>query len=215
MTSASYTPTTPLLNGHNYSWQVLAFNASGSESGFTGLLPFSISFGMISGTVFLDSNANGILDTGEQPLSGRTVFLDIHGTGILQPDDPQTVTGANGSFAMTIPSGTYKLLSITYPGDSVTTGSSITLQPGRGLPSENIGLLEGSNLTPVVPSAAPFGPGTNNNVQFAIVKGMYNLILGRAADPAGEPVGRPARRRHDDRARPDVLLVLEYTTRGS
>jgi hypothetical protein len=186
LTSASYTPITPLINGHAYSWQVLAFNASGSESGFTSLLPFTISFGTISGTVFLDSNANGTFDTGEQPMGGRTVFLDIHGTGILQPDDPQTVTGANGSFAMTIPSGTYKLLTITYPGDSVTTGSaSITLNPGGNLTSENIGLLQGSNLTPVTPSPAPFGPGTNNNVQFAIVKGMYNLILGRAADPAG------------------------------
>src|SRR5262249_21669082 len=45
----------------------------------------------ISGTVFNDLNGSGVLDA-NPGLAGWTVFLDIHNDGMLDSDDPQTVT---------------------------------------------------------------------------------------------------------------------------
>jgi hypothetical protein len=165
---------------------VLAYNGTGGEGAFTALLPFKVSFGLVSGSVFIDSNGNGSLDPGETPVVGRTVFLDIHNDGLYHADDPQTVTAGDGSYAMLIPTGNYRLLVQTFPGD-VITGGAVThnVVAGQTIGPDNIGLSEGSTIMPVPATSAPFGPGTNSNVQFAMVKGLYNLVLGRAADPQG------------------------------
>jgi hypothetical protein len=48
----------------------------------------------------------------------------------------------------------------------------------------NLGLQPASILTPVEPSAAPFG-SSNPNVATAEIVGLYTLILGRSADAGG------------------------------
>ena len=53
--------------------------------------------GSLSGFVFLDSNGNGVLDDGEQPLSGTPVMLWwVDAAGVVQ--ELNTVTGADGSY---------------------------------------------------------------------------------------------------------------------
>ena len=58
----------------------------------------SITVDSIDGTVFKDANSNGQHDSGEAGVSGRTVFLDIDGSGKPDNTNPSTVTDANGNF---------------------------------------------------------------------------------------------------------------------
>jgi subtilisin-like proprotein convertase family protein len=49
----------------------------------------------VSGTVFLDANANGSLDATESGIPGATVFLDSNNNGILDPATTSTFTSTN------------------------------------------------------------------------------------------------------------------------
>jgi hypothetical protein len=65
--------------------------------------------GSISGSVFIDTNFNGVRDTGEPGQAGVTVFLDANNNGILDPGEASTVTSASdGSFSFSnLLAGTY------------------------------------------------------------------------------------------------------------
>lgn len=52
----------------------------------------------ITGQAFLDSNANGVLDSGETGIAGLTVFLDTNGNGKLDSGEPSTITDSNGDY---------------------------------------------------------------------------------------------------------------------
>ncbi len=49
----------------------------------------------ISGSVFADTNKNGVRDSGEHGLAGIAVYLDLNSNGALDPTDLQTVTSEN------------------------------------------------------------------------------------------------------------------------
>ncbi|WP_419189032.1 SdrD B-like domain-containing protein [Stieleria marina] len=55
----------------------------------------------ISGSMFDDSNANGIADTGEGPLVGATVYLDANDNGRLDTGEVTTTTDAAGLYTFT------------------------------------------------------------------------------------------------------------------
>jgi hypothetical protein len=185
----SYSLQTPLANGHSYSWQILALNGSGLQSVWSNPLAFSVASGTISGTVFLDVNANGQLDVGEPGLAGRTVFVDLNGNGVFQSNDPYAVTDGSGHFILIVAPGRYSVRLLTFKGDKETTpvggAYAVSLTLGQALAGDVFGLQPGSLANPVPTSATPFGPSRNPNVNTAIVKGLYNLVLGRAADSAG------------------------------
>ena len=65
--------------------------------------------GSISGSVFIDTNDNGVRDAGEPGQAGVTVFLDANNNGVLDPGEVSTVTAASdGSFSFTnLLPGTY------------------------------------------------------------------------------------------------------------
>ncbi len=85
-----------------------------------------LSGGSISGRVWDDSNANGIHDPGELGLAGRTVFLDLHQDGTLDPGDPWTVTNSNGDYQFTgLAPGTYTVNQLQPAGWRQTGGGSI------------------------------------------------------------------------------------------
>ncbi len=51
----------------------------------------------VSGSVFLDLAANGVLANGDPTLAGRTVFLDKNGNGVLDPGELSAVTNSAGA----------------------------------------------------------------------------------------------------------------------
>ncbi len=90
----------------------------------------------ISGTVFDDSNWNGVYDAGEPGLANQIVFIDVAGTGsYVAGVDSVASTDANGHWTIGgLNPGTYKLIQTTpagfnrtLPGSSsymVTVGSN-------------------------------------------------------------------------------------------
>ena len=93
------------------------------------------STGSISGTKFLDLNANGVLDTGDRPFPG-IVFVLTDAVGVQR----QATSDASGNFTFTnLPPGTYTLTEILPPNFAQTkpgtpdhpTGYTITLSPGQ------------------------------------------------------------------------------------
>ena len=122
--------------------------------------------GTISGTVFNDADADGVLDHGEAVLAGRTVFLDANGNGVLDAGERSVVTGADGTY------------SFTGIGPGNTLVGEVT-QAGFGL------------TTPETPIAVGSGyVGTNlniGNVALATITGnVYNDATGAAAKLAGD-----------------------------
>ena len=98
----------------------------------------------ISGTVFNDLNNNGKRDTGDPGLAGLTVFLDLHGDGILHSDDPTAVTDGNGNFAFVAQAtGVYHVREVLPAGVKQTTTNpgaiTITSLTGPSFGSVNFG----------------------------------------------------------------------------
>jgi cyclophilin family peptidyl-prolyl cis-trans isomerase len=94
----------------------------------------SITLDSIDGTVFSDTNGNGTLDTGEPGVAGRTLFVDLAGTGSFQSGDPTATTDASGNYSFTgVAAGTYKVyeevpssVSLTMPSQTVTVAANET-----------------------------------------------------------------------------------------
>jgi hypothetical protein len=63
--------------------------------------------GSISGTKYEDINGNGVRDTGEPGMCGRTVFIDLNGNGLLDSGEPTAVTDDSGAYTFSSLSPTY------------------------------------------------------------------------------------------------------------
>jgi hypothetical protein len=97
-------------------------NVVGGQSGATVYTPLYTP-GAITGVAFLDSNADGVKNTGDTTLSGVTVSL-YDSAGIRA----QTTTDANGNYSFTgLPPGTGYYVAFTQPnGDVFTTQTAET-----------------------------------------------------------------------------------------
>ncbi|NEQ77572.1 MAG: hypothetical protein F6K23_33895 [Okeania sp. SIO2C9] len=91
--------------------------------------------GQISGTKFNDTNANGILDSGELGLSDITLYLDLNQNGFLDEGEPPTITGANGEYSfLDLPPNTYTLREVSPPDfDQTTPDPILNVTPGSNL----------------------------------------------------------------------------------
>src|SRR5207245_8128746 len=88
----------------------------------------------INGTVFNDGNANGTQDTGELGRQGFTVWLDTNMDGILDSGETSTTSDSSGNFQFDrLDPGTYLLRVLTQAGFKRTTaaGVSVTLTDGQ------------------------------------------------------------------------------------
>jgi len=140
----------------------------------------------ISGLVYLDYQANGN-PTGDAPLTGRTVFVDLNHDGTLDAGDPSAVTGADGTYTLpALPLGTYDVREILFGGDQLTTPGVQTVTLG---PTGAAGVDFGNRLTA---SMLPIGmsptviPSPNPNAATAELRGLYETLLGR--DPSASEV---------------------------
>ena len=88
----------------------------------------------ITGQVFLDSNANGVLDSGETGIQGVTVFLDTNGNGVPDSGEPTTVTDSNGDYTFAnLSPGDYKVREVLQPGFELTTSTPADIIGQSGL----------------------------------------------------------------------------------
>ncbi|MGH7140346.1 MAG: SdrD B-like domain-containing protein, partial [Pirellulales bacterium] len=133
-----------LGNGMQVLNAIAALNIDSADNGAFSELPLganselavinSVTIDSIDGTVFSDTNGNGTLDTGEQGVAGRTLFVDLAGTGVYQSGDPTATTDANGNYSFSgVAAGMYKVyeelptnVSLTMPSQTVTVAANQT-----------------------------------------------------------------------------------------
>ena len=73
--------------------------------------------GEIRGAKFDDLDGNGMRGPGEPGLAGWTVFLDDNADGLLDPGEASTVTNASGDYAfIELPAGTYAVAEVPQIG---------------------------------------------------------------------------------------------------
>lgn len=123
----------------------------------------------ISGTVFTDFHNTGHDDTGDLGVSGRTVFLNIDGSGAPDANNPSTTTDSNGNyyFANLAP-GSYTVVEVVPAGVTLTTPASRTATVTTGQTALAVNFGE-----------AP--PPLTTDQRFVIQ--LYHDLLGRDAEP--------------------------------
>jgi hypothetical protein len=152
------------------------FRANGGPEIWSVGTPASTNNGSISGTVFTDANANGVLDAGETGMANLVVFIDANGNGILDANEKYTTTDANGHYSFTglasgpgspayairvLTTGTASLVPgvdpTTSPADGVTTQlPTVTLTtPNEAFTAPDIGATTPSSTPPGGPPGGP------------------------------------------------------------
>ncbi|QGJ72028.1 Hypothetical protein PBC10988_37430 [Planctomycetales bacterium 10988] len=79
--------------------------------------------GVISGTFYIDANANGNFDSGELPRVGYQVYLDGNGNALLDADEPVVETESNGQYRIHVAPGTYTVRANPPSGEILLEGS--------------------------------------------------------------------------------------------
>lgn len=95
---------------------------------------------VVSGTVFLDSNGNGLFDAGETPLAGRVVYGDLNNDSIYQtwPVEPVTTTNLDGSYTINVSQRPYNVtLRVLLESGEVSSGVFVS-NAGQGASGQNI-----------------------------------------------------------------------------
>lgn len=70
-----------------------------------------------TGFVWNDANGNGIRDTGESPMPGIWVYIDLDGDDRIDLNEPSAISKTDGSYNLTFPgAGTYTIRQVLEPG---------------------------------------------------------------------------------------------------
>jgi hypothetical protein len=99
----------------------------------------------ISGTVFNDLNDNGVKNTGELGIQGRTVFIDLDNDYTLDANEKWATTDGSGNYILSgLVAGTYKVRTLQPAGWVQTTpangyGLNVTLSAGQKVTAKLFG----------------------------------------------------------------------------
>ena len=94
--------------------------------------------GSISGTSWLDSNNDGLIDPSESSLPGMTVFLDANSNGVLDPGESSAVTDVHGNYVIqNVFPGSHRIMEVTDSSLNQVQPRVVTMQPGEDLGSIN------------------------------------------------------------------------------
>lgn len=110
-----------------------------------GQVTSSVNFGevppSIVGTVFTDVNNNGTYDAGDVGIGGRTVFLDINGSGQPGGTNTSTTTDSLGRFSFGgLAAGNYTVKELLASGATLSTpAQSISVTAGQTTSGVNFG----------------------------------------------------------------------------
>jgi subtilisin-like proprotein convertase family protein len=169
----------PVTGTYQGNWGVYAFLGNDrllASDMSNGLFVLSLPQVSISGTIFTDSNGNGVLDPGEPGEAGQTVYVDTNNNGVLDPGEPMAVTDANGNYSITgLQPGAYRVREVVPAGYTQTTAN----------PTPISGALDGTSVTGV--SFGNFQLASVSGTAFMDNNGNGQLSAGKAA-AAGQTV---------------------------
>jgi uncharacterized protein (DUF2141 family) len=126
---------------NNFGWTInLTTNQNLTGKDF-GTKQSSQSNASLSGFAFDDKNTNGLFDAGDVKTSGKTVFLDTDNDGMLDSGERSLVTDASGNFSFTgLAAGTYHVRRVFPPGYTYSTAPiDVTLSAGQSITNLVIG----------------------------------------------------------------------------
>ena len=93
----------------------------GPTGAILSVVPTAATGGSISGTVYNDTNVNGVRDPAEAGVAGRQVYLDLNGIGVFASGDPITTTDANGAYSFgNLPAANYLVRLVPQAGKVIT-----------------------------------------------------------------------------------------------
>lgn len=146
--------------GSSYSYRVRAYNAAGN-SAYANVVTAYVGAARIRGTVFNDLNGNGVLDTGETGIAGRTVFLDLNNDGVYQ--SAGTYTPSSGTINLAIPDNnpTGVTSTISVSGAGTVTKVTVALSITHTYDSDLTATLIGPDGTSLVLFSAVGSSGQN------------------------------------------------------
>jgi hypothetical protein len=164
--------------------------------------------GRITGSVFEDINANGLRDTGEPLVAGRTIFLDSNGNGVPDLGELTSVTATDGSYVFSgLVAGQYLLRENT-PSHWVETAPAIqvqalTLSGGQAIQNINFGSVHITLDVDLNERADALSDG------LVIVRHLFgftgNALINGVVDPAGLRTDASAITRYLTLALPSML----------
>jgi hypothetical protein len=115
----------------------------------------------IHGTCFEDLNRNHVYDTGESVRSGVTVFVDLDRDDLMDPDEPTSVSGSDGSYSFVgMSPGAYVVRQVVGSGRNSSYPQTV-----------------GGTLWPSGTSNAPVGMVTPRNIEVSLAAGATHRQL--------------------------------------
>ncbi|HET6883971.1 MAG TPA: DUF4214 domain-containing protein, partial [Pirellulales bacterium] len=100
-----------------------------------------------------DTNGNGVLDSGEAGVAGRTVFLNTDGSGTADGTNPQTATDSNGNYYfLGLAAGSDQVMESVPAGTTLTTASSQAVTITAGQLTSGINFGEGTPASTTTPT---------------------------------------------------------------
>jgi VCBS repeat-containing protein len=123
--------------------------------------------GEIAGVRFIDTDGDGVRDTGEAGVAGAVMYLDLDRDGVLDDNEPTTSTDANGAYRFQVEPGEYLVRAQLPAGTHLTSedaedGFTVTVEIGVTHDGFNFG-----QVTLAAPSAvalaAASDTGTSNS----------------------------------------------------
>ncbi|MAE63423.1 MAG: hypothetical protein CMJ18_04055 [Phycisphaeraceae bacterium] len=164
--------------------------------GFTG-----DATGGIEGEVWFDANQDGMRDPGDLPLPGWTVFLDLDGSGGLDPTEPEHVTDADGAYAFTDLADDTYTVRLVLPADWTQTlpgapGTHVVAIAGGATESE---LDFAAHAAPGAIEGAKWFDLNRNGVRDPVEGGVAGVTVFLDLDGSGSP----------DAGEPSAVTVLD------
>jgi len=98
--------------------------------------------GSIGGNVFTDNDADGVNNNSDAPAVSQTVYLDTNNNGTLDSGETSTSTDSNGNFAFNnVKAGDYHVRVVLPSGYSQsTTPLDLTVNPGQAQSGLSVGI---------------------------------------------------------------------------
>ena len=103
----------------------------------------------ITGSIVDDKNGNGVANTGEVGLAGRTVYLDTNANGVDDSTEPSTTTDSTGAFSFAgLAAGSYVVRTVltkdwSYTGAAASAALQVTLDDGQAATGVTITEMKG------------------------------------------------------------------------